>query len=87
MQYIPREMLDEVELVRLLRREGSISRFIEKQLGESVKKELKEEVWHRWIAVRIRYDFEFWAALFVRIKVSWENKISHSDSTDHSAAY
>ncbi len=68
MQYIPREMLDEVELVRLLRREGSISRFIEKQLGESVKKELKEEVWHRWIAVRIRYDFEFWAALFVRIK-------------------
>ena len=68
MQYIPREMLDEVELVSGLRRCGSLSAFIEKELGYAPCPRWKEEVWRRWVKVRIRYDFEFWAVMFVRVK-------------------
>lgn len=68
LQYIPREMLDEVELVSGLRRCGSLSAFIEKELGYAPCPRWKEEVWRRWVKVRIRYDFEFWAVMFVRVK-------------------
>ncbi len=68
LQYIPREMLDEVELVQGLRRCGSLASFIEKELGRPPCTHWKEEVWRRWVEVRIRYDFEFWAVMFVRIK-------------------
>lgn len=68
LQYIPREMLDEVELVQGLRRCGSLASFIEKELGRPPCTHWKEEVWRRWVKVRIRYDFEFWAVMFVRIK-------------------
>lgn len=68
LQHIPREMLDEVELVQGLRRCGSIASFIEKELGRLPCTHWKEEVWRRWVKVRIRYDFEFWTVMFVRIK-------------------
>ena len=61
-------MLDEVELVQELRRCGSLASFIEKELGRPPCTHWKEEVWRRWVKVRIRYDFEFWAVMFVRIK-------------------
>ena len=74
-QYIPEMMLEEVELVKLLRRHGSIEKFILNELKESPSPVIKEEVWRRWVKVRIKYDFEFWAVLFVRIK----NKTGDSD--------
>ena len=74
-QYIPEMMLEEVELVKLLRRHGSIEKFILNELKESPSPVIKEEVWRRWGKVRIKYDFEFWAVLFVRIK----NKTGDSD--------
>ncbi|MEG1999364.1 MAG: hypothetical protein RR015_05055, partial [Bacteroidales bacterium] len=60
LQYIPEEM-ENVEIVSLLRHYGSIGEFISKHLGENVTDELTDEVWRRWLMVRIRYDFEFWA--------------------------
>lgn len=74
-QYIPEKMLEDVELVKLLRRYGSIEKFIINELGEAPSAFIKEEVWRRWIKVRIKYDFEFWAILFVRIK----NKTGDTD--------
>ena len=74
-QYIPEKMIEEVELVKLLRRYGSIEKFILNELKESPSPVIKEEVWRRWVKVRIKYDFEFWAVLFVRIK----NKTGDSD--------
>lgn len=68
LQYVPREMLDEVELVQQLRRCGSIREFIRQELKEPESDLLREEVWRRWVKVRIRYDFEFWAIMFARIK-------------------
>lgn len=32
------------------------------------RRDATEELWREWIRVRIRYDFEFWAFSFVRIK-------------------
>lgn len=68
LQYIPEEMLAEVEMVRRLRACGSMSAFIARELGEPESDALREEVWRRWVKVRIRYDFEFWAVMFARIK-------------------
>ena len=74
-QYLPEKMLEEVELVKLLRRYGSIEKFILHELKEQPSALIREEVWRRWIKVRIKYDFEFWAILFVRIK----NKTGDTD--------
>lgn len=68
LQYIPREMAQETEWVEQLCRAGSIDRFIGECLHECATEQRREAVWQRWIEVRIRYDFEFWAILFVRIK-------------------
>lgn len=67
LQYIPEEM-ENVEIVSLLRRYGSIGGFIEKHLNENITEELTDQVWRRWLMVRIRFDFEFWAVMFVKIK-------------------
>ena len=45
-QYIPEMMLEEVELVKLLRRHGSIEKFILNELKESPSPVIKEEVWN-----------------------------------------
>ncbi len=68
LQYIPRQMLAEVEMVQRLRNCGSIAAFITQELHENESDAIREEVWRRWIKVRIRYDFEFWAVMFARIK-------------------
>ncbi|WP_455498218.1 hypothetical protein [Coprobacter sp.] len=74
-QYIPERMSKDVELVRLLHRCGSIEEFIIKELKKEPSGLLREAVWRRWIKVRIKYDFEFWAIMFVRIK----NKAGDAD--------
>ena len=74
LQYIPMAM-DDIELVSLLRRFGSIDKFIKGHLKTKPTAQVVNEVWKHWIKLRIRYDFEFWATMFVRIK----NKMSDGD--------
>lgn len=66
-QYIP-EQMNRVEMVSLLKKHGTIDRFIENELKKQADDELRDEVWRRWLKIRIKYDFEFWAVMFVKIK-------------------
>lgn len=66
-QYIP-EQMNRVEMVSLLKKYGSIDLFIEKELKKKADEELRDEVWKRWLKIRIKYDFEFWSVMFVKIK-------------------
>ena len=74
LQYIPAKM-EEIELVSLLRRYGSIQNFIKGHLKIKATPQATNEVWKHWIKLRIKYDFEFWAVMFVRIK----NKMGDGD--------
>ena len=65
-QYLPNEMLD-VPLVAKILKAGTISSFL-KTLGAEDTKEERSKVAEQFIRVRIRYDFCFWAALYVFIK-------------------
>ena len=65
-QYLPIEMLN-VPLVRQLADAGSIGAFI-KSIGEEDSEEQRERVIERFVRIRCRHDFPFWAALYVFIK-------------------
>lgn len=65
-QYLPVEMLN-VPLVKQLTDAGSIGAFI-KSIGEEDSEEQRERVIERFVRIRCRHDFPFWAALYVFIK-------------------
>ena len=82
LQYIPAAMFDE-PLVRHLAEAGSLVDFLRRQgveivdgsptpaangEGDDSKLSPLDTLWREFIQVRIRYDFEFWAYSFVRIK-------------------
>jgi hypothetical protein len=56
-----------VPLVRQLTDAGSIGAFI-KSIGEEDSEEQRERVIERFVRIRCRHDFPFWAALYVFIK-------------------
>lgn len=66
-QYLPTEMLD-VPLVRGLIKAGSIKAFGETLPEEYEYDVLKTQVVEQFVRIRCRYDFAFWAALYVFIK-------------------
>ena len=81
-QYIPKALFDNEMMAQRLVECGSLAGYAERyghdkriatdeagrnpQLADSG--DTTEELWREWIRVRIRYDFEFWAFSFVRIK-------------------
>lgn len=81
-QYIPKALFDNEMMAQRLVECGSLAVYAERyghdkriatdeagrnpQLAASG--DATEELWREWIRVRIRYDFEFWAFSFVRIK-------------------
>ena len=81
-QYIPKALFDNEMMAQRLVECGSLAGCAERyghdkriatdeagrnpQLADSG--DTTEELWREWIRVRIRYDFEFWAFSFVRIK-------------------
>lgn len=67
-QWIPKTMLEEIPLVRLLVESGSIKDFIENELKVDYTDQLFNEMWKAFIKIRIKYDFEFWAIMYVLIK-------------------
>ncbi|MBR5843336.1 MAG: hypothetical protein IKY75_02005 [Bacteroidaceae bacterium] len=68
LQHIPQAMLDECHWTLLLAQDGSIDKFISSRLHKRPSQRLRSDIWALWIKERIRYDFEFWAAMFVKIK-------------------
>ena len=67
-QFVPQPMLDENPFAKSLAQAGCLDSFILAKLHKSPSFELKEGLWTKWLQLRIRYDFEFWAAMFVKIK-------------------
>ena len=67
-QHVPQRMLQQCNWTRLLTQAGSIDAFIIDTLQRKVTTQLRSDIWSLWIKERIRYDFEFWAAMFIKIK-------------------
>ena len=81
-QYIPKALFDNEMMAQRLVECGSLAGYAERyghdkiiatdEAGRNPKLadggDATEELWREWIRVRIRYDFEFWAFSFVRIK-------------------
>ena len=66
-QYIPVEMLS-IPLVKLLIKCGSIIKFLTEELEVEYSEEDRLKVIEQFVRIRCRYDFAFWAALYVYIK-------------------
>lgn len=66
-QYIPIEMLS-IPLVKLLISCGSIIKFLTEELEVEYSEEDRLKVIEQFVRLRCRYDFAFWAALYVFIK-------------------
>ena len=66
-QYIPVEMLS-IPLVKLLIKCGSIIKFLTEELEVEYSEEDRLKVIQQFVRLRCRYDFAFWAALYVYIK-------------------
>ena len=72
-QWIPRKML-KVPFVKKLKECGSIEDYCAEQLQMEYSVETKEAIIQQFIRYRIRYDFPFFAALFLHIKVKGGGK-------------
>lgn len=66
-QCIPVEMLS-IPLVKLLIKCGSIIKFLTEELEVEYSEEDRLKVIEQFVRLRCRYDFAFWAALYVYIK-------------------
>lgn len=66
-QWIPKQMAD-IPLVRKLSRAGSVSKFLTDELEVEDSHPDRLKVIEQFVRLRCRYDFPFWAALFVYIK-------------------
>nr|DAQ03767.1 MAG TPA: Terminase large subunit [Caudoviricetes sp.] len=66
-QYIPVEILS-IPLVKLLISCGSIIKFLTEELEVEYSEEDRLKVIEQFVRLRCRYDFAFWAALYVFIK-------------------
>lgn len=70
-QWLPVEML-RVPLVKQLVECGSIRSFLTDNLGVEYTDEDRLKVIEQFVRIRCRYDFAFWAATFVYIKIRME---------------
>lgn len=66
-QYLPVEMLN-LPLVKLLMKYGSIKHFLTIELAVEYSEEDRLKVIEQFVRLRCRYDFAFWAAMYVYIK-------------------
>ena len=66
-QCIPVEMLS-IPLVKILIKCGSIIKFLTEELEVEYSEEDRLKVIEQFVRLRCRYDFAFWAALYVFIK-------------------
>ena len=66
-QYLPVEMMDE-PFVKSLSKAGSVDAFIRDALMLPVTDEARDKVVEKFIRIRQKHDFPFWAAMFAYIK-------------------
>lgn len=66
-QWIPVQMMA-VPMVKRLHKLGSLDEFIRKELGVEPDAETRTRVVDQFTRIRCRFDFPFWAAVFVYIK-------------------
>ena len=66
-QWLPIRMMD-IPLVKQLVRCGSIEKFLDVEMDCDYTQEAAEAVVEQFIRMRSRYDFPFWAAVYVFIK-------------------
>jgi hypothetical protein len=65
-QWLPVEMLS-VPLVAKVLRRGTLQAFLEQDL-HTTDEEDRLKLIEQWVRIRMKYDFAFWAAMFVYIK-------------------
>lgn len=66
-QWIPAQMLA-VPMVKRLKECGSVSEFIKREFGDDADESIRTHVIDQFTRIRCRFDFPFWAAVFVYIK-------------------
>lgn len=66
-QYIPVEMMDE-PFIKALSKSGSIDDLIRDVLNLPITDDARDKVIEKFIRIRVKYDFPFWAAILVYIK-------------------
>ena len=66
-QWLPEQMMN-IPLVKQLVRCGSVEKFLEQEMDCDSTQEAVEAVVLQFVRMRCRYDFPFWAAVYVFIK-------------------
>lgn len=66
-QWLPKAML-KVPLVKELKRAGSLTLYVLQTCGPDATEAERQQVINAYIHLRCRYDFPFWAAMYVYIK-------------------
>lgn len=66
-QWLPSQM-SSIPLVKLLLKHRSLDAFISSELDETPTDAIRTRVCDQFVRLRCRYDFPFWAAVFVYIK-------------------
>ena len=66
-QWLPEQMMN-IPLVKQLVRCGSVEKFLEQEMDCDSTQEAVEAVVMQFVRMRCRYDFPFWAAVYVFIK-------------------
>jgi len=66
-QWLPEQMMN-IPLVKQLVRCGSVEKFLEQEMDRDSTQEAVEAVVLQFVRMRCRYDFPFWAAVYVFIK-------------------
>lgn len=66
-QFLPVSMR-KLPLVRRLMESGSVERFVTDVLKEECDDEARSAVVEQFVRARVRHDFPFWAAVFIRIQ-------------------
>ena len=75
-QYLPVEMMDE-PFVKKLKKAGTVEQFITKTLLLPPSQEAFDKVVEQFTRIRCKYDFPFWAAVFIFVlsKIPGEGEI------------
>lgn len=66
-QFVPLEMFNN-KLIQLIIEAGTLQKFIENELDQEYTTEAKDRLIKELCIIRSRYDFCFWAYMFVKIK-------------------
>lgn len=70
---IPAEM-DQEDIVRLLRKCGTLAKAGRAVFGGAASERKSVKIWKEFCKVRVRYDFEYWCATQIKIKLKGKGR-------------